>query len=80
MVRSKGVEPLAYALEERCSIQLSYERIKWRIGWDSNPRTFLGSPVFETGALDQLCDLSICYDGGVDGIRTHAPELTELTA
>ena len=28
MVRPRGFEPLAYGLEGRCSIQLSYERIK----------------------------------------------------
>ena len=31
MARPKGFEPLTYGLEGRCSIQLSYERIKIRI-------------------------------------------------
>ena len=30
----------------------------WRRGWDSNPRGFLHLVIFETTALDQLCDPS----------------------
>ena len=30
----------------------------WRRGWDSNPRLLLGEPLFESGALSQLGNLS----------------------
>lgn len=32
MARSKGVEPLTVGLEGRCSIRLSYERLRGRGG------------------------------------------------
>ena len=32
--------------------------ILWRRGWDSNPRLLLGEPLFESGALNQLGNLS----------------------
>jgi hypothetical protein len=41
-VRSKGVEPTTYGSEVRCSIQLSYERIKlalWSNGVSDGDRT-----------------------------------------
>ena len=41
LVRPKGLEPLTPALEGRCSIQLSYERLynkKWSGRRDSNSR------------------------------------------
>ena len=45
VVRPRGFEPLAYGLEGRCSIQLSYERIekpvqdaKWCVRQESNPQ------------------------------------------
>ena len=30
----------------------------WRRGWDSNPRLLAGEPLFESGALSQLGNLS----------------------
>ena len=62
MVRPRGLEPLTYGLEGRCSIQLSYERITikkrlefWYQRGDSNPRP----PAYETSALNQLSYLGV---------------------
>ena len=44
--------------------QLNYELLthnlhgSWRRGWDSNPRLLSGEPLFESGALSQLGNLS----------------------
>ena len=62
VVRPRGLEPLTYGLEGRCSIQLSYERITikerlefWYQRGDLNPRP----PAYETSALNQLSYLGV---------------------
>ena len=56
-----------------CTVMIivsDYKKIKWRKGWDSNPRTaFRPSPVFKTGAFNQT--LPPFHTIGVpSGIRT----------
>lgn len=48
--RPEGLEPPTPGSASRCSIQLSYERVKWSAWLDSNQRP----PDSETGALTKL--------------------------
>lgn len=42
---------------EQCRTVAVVQENKWRKGWDSNPRSLAGSPVFKTGALNRSATL-----------------------
>ncbi len=45
--------------------------VGWRRGWDSNPRLLAGEPLFESGALSQLGNLSKIPSINLFVVLTH---------
>ena len=60
MVRPRGFEPLAYGLEGRCSIQLSYERINNKVA-----RPIGVEPITYRSEVCRSIQLSYERQGGV---------------
>ncbi len=87
MARLAGVEPATYGLEVRCSIQLSYKRIKrvsenWSGKRDSNPRpTAWKAVALPTELFPHLADPDLaCWSGRKDSnLRPPAPKAGALT-
>ena len=64
MASPSGLEPLTYALEERCSIQLSY-RDRWWPRRDLNPQPIGYEPTALTSELQGL-DLKVVQGAGIE--------------
>ena len=87
MARLAGFEPATYGLEVRCSIQLSYKRIKrvsenWSGKRDSNPRpTAWKAVALPTELFPHLADPDLaCWSGRKDSnLRPPAPKAGALT-